>query len=427
MSDAPGSVLVVGGGVAGFAVIRELRRLGFTGAVTLVDPQGLPYDRPPLSKDYLTGETDARRLLLAPPEWFAEHDVDVVTARVARLDLAGERPAALLEDGARRGADVLVLATGGRPRPLTVPGGNHPDLLVLRTRDDADRLAARLHVGARVAVVGAGFTGAEVASAAREALAEVTLVASRPRPAETAVGPALAARLQAQHAERGVTVLQGSLTGIEHADAGAAGLPAAHRLHVRGADGADHAVDADVVVAAVGTVPDVALAVDAGLETELGVLVDDAGRTSHPAVYAVGDVAQRCSADSALAGTGASLAPAWHWEPAMLAGAAAAAAILGQDVSAPGAPWFWSDRHGSHVEGVGSLVPPPGGRLVDRVVRGVPVASFALDADGRMTGAASVDDPMAVKAARRIVDRGIVVDQERLADPDVPVKALLRG
>ncbi|CAM3855689.1 nitrite reductase [Micrococcus flavus] len=424
MTDAarPGSVLVVGGGVAGFAAVRELRRRGFEGELTLVDPEGLPYDRPPLSKEFLTGDADAHRLLLAPPAWFAEHRVALVARRVERLELDDDaRPRAVLDDGAVLTADAVVLAPGGRPRPLAVPGGDHLDVAVLRTRADAERLAARLHVGARVTVIGGGFTGAEVASAARAALAEVTLVSASAAPALAAVGPALAARLHGMHAAHGVDVLEGAVTGIDHADAADSAADVPHTVHVRRPDGSETSVTADLVVAAVGIVPDTALAEAAGLAVDGGILVDAAGRTSHPAVFAAGDAVRRRRTDTVPAHA------ARHWEPALHSGQDVAAAILGEDVSDRGAPWFWSDRHGVHVEGVGLMLPVPGGRIVDRSVRGTVVASFALDAAGRMTGAASVDDPMAVKAARRIIDRGIVVDPDRLADPDVPVKALLRG
>lgn len=422
----PGSVLVVGGGVAGFAAVRELRRRGYAGELTLVDPQGLPYDRPPLSKEFLTGDADAHRLLLAPPAWFAEHRVTLVARRAERLELddGAARPRIVLDDGAVLTADAVVLAPGGRPRPLAVPGGEHPDVVVLRTRADAERIAARLHFGARVTVVGGGFTGAEVASAARAALAEVTLVSASAAPALAAVGSALAARLHAMHAERGVDVLEGVVTRIDHHDVDASDADAPHRVHVALADGTEAAVPADLVVAAVGIVPDTALAEAAGLAVDGGILVDAAGRTSHPAVFAAGDAVRRRAPEGEEA---APADAARHWEPAMHGGADVAAALLGEEVPGRGAPWFWSDRHGVHVEGVGSMRPAPGGRIVDRSVRGTVVASFALDAEGRMTGAAAVDDPTAVKAARRIVDRGIPVDPERLADPDVPVRALLRG
>ncbi|MDY6054939.1 NAD(P)/FAD-dependent oxidoreductase [Micrococcus sp.] len=440
------SVLVVGGGVAGFAAVRELRRLGHTGALTLVDPEGLPYDRPPLSKEYLTGDADPGRLLLAPPDWFAEHRVRVLTARAVRLDLSGPRPAAELDDGTRCETDMLVLAPGGRPRPLAVPGGDHPDLLVLRTRADADRLAAGLHLGARVVVIGAGFTGSEVASAAREALADVTLVTTGPAPSSAALGPALAERVHREHTRRGVRVVEGLVIAVEH-DAGT------HRVCVRHPDGGQEVLEADTVVAAVGIEPDVSLAEAAGLETDRGILVDAHGRTSHPAVYAVGDAAERRAAGTvtgAAADDGAGAAtdavpdtetgtvpvrapapvthtPTMHWEPAMRSGAAAAAAILGEPVPDAGAPWFWSDRHGMHLEGVGTMLPPAGGCVVDRLVHGEPVASFALDADGLLVGAASLDDPTVVRAARRLIDRRIPVDPARLADPEVPVRSLLRG
>ncbi|MGW5854431.1 MULTISPECIES: NAD(P)/FAD-dependent oxidoreductase [Micrococcus] len=417
---ASASVLVLGGGLAGFSLVRELRRRGFAGALTIADPEGLPYDRPPLSKDYLTGETDGPRLLLAPPSWFAEHGVEVVTARAEALEPGGAdvRHRVRLNTGEAREADVVVLATGGRVRPLAVPGADDARLITLRTRADADALVARLHFGARVAVIGGGFTGAEAASSARAAFADVTLVTSTETPSLTAVGPAITARLHRMHAENGVELEVGRVARIEHADEAVddpgGGLPTAHRVHLE--DG--RTVDADVVVLATGTVPETALAEKAGIETADGVLVDAAGRTSVPGILAVGDVARL--RDSAWPASR-------HWEPAMQAGVAAAAALMGEEPAAPGAPWFWSDRHGAHVEAVGDMALPDGGRHVHREVRGRTVASFALAADGTMRGAASVDDPMAVKAARRIIDRAIRVDPEALADPAVPVRSLARG
>ena len=421
-AGVPGSVVVVGGGVAGFAVVRELRRRGFAGGIALVDPQGVPYDRPPLSKEFLTGDADAHRLLLAPPAWFAEHGVELVEDEAVRVVPGGVHPDGgpaphRVETASGRvlEADAVVLATGGRPRALDVAGADHPDLITLRTRADAETLRDRLTFGTEVAVVGGGFTGAEVAAAARRSLAAVTLVTGTDAPARAAVGPALAARLHRMHAEHGVAVEVGRAAWIEHRDAdGGAALPAAHRLHLH--DG--RTVDADVVVLAGGTVPDTALAEDAGLEVADGVLTDAMGRTAVPGILAVGDAAR--ARESAWA-------PSRHWEPALRSGAAAAAALLGEQADAPGAPWFWSDRYDAHVEAVGDMTVPAGGRIVDREVRGVVVASFALAADGTLRGAASIDDPMTVKAARRIIDRGIVVDAAALADPAVPVKSLARG
>lgn len=421
-TGAPAAVVVVGGGIAGFGVVRELRRRGHAGRLALVEPQGVPYDRPPLSKEFLTGDADAHRLLLAPPSWFAEHDVELVEEAAVRLVPGGAHPdggpvphRVGLASGRVLEAETVVLATGGRPRRLDVEGAAHPALITLRTRADADALRERLHFGAEVAVVGGGFTGAEAASSARQALAAVTLVTATDTPALTAVGPALAARLHRMHAEHGVTVEVGRVARIEHRDEdGGAALPAAHRLHL----GDGRTVDADVVVLAGGTVPDTSLAEEAGLEVADGVLTDAAGRTGVPGILAVGDAARE---------PGSAWAPSRHWDPALRSAAAAAATILGEEPEAPGAPWFWSDRHGAHVEAVGDMSVPAGGMIVDREVPGAVVASFALAADGTMRGAASLDDPMAVKAARRIIDRGIVADPQALADPAVPVKSLARG
>ncbi|GAB4098084.1 NAD(P)/FAD-dependent oxidoreductase [Sinomonas halotolerans] len=420
----PARIVVIGGGVAGFSAVRELRRRGFDGALTLLAPEGLPYDRPPLSKGYLAGTEDAASLLLAPEAWYAEQRVEVLAARAAALR-PGEG-AVELDGGRLLPADRVLLATGGVPRRLPVPGGEAA--LVLRTREDADRLRRAFVPGALIAVVGAGLIGAEVASAARAAGAEVTLIDPLDPPLAPAVGEALARRLHAVHAERGVRTVAGTPVAIEGGTHPGAPGGAAHRVVL--ADGSS--VPADAVVAGIGIAPDTALAEAAGIEADGGVLADASGATSLPAVFAAGDAVRPRAAD------GSPAARVEHWEAAVRSGEAAAAGMLGQEPTGaapgagspagPGAPWFWSDRHGSHVEAVGTLDPgrSPGARTVLRELDGVPVAAFLVARDGHLLGAASVDAPLIVRAARRIIDRGIVPDLARLADPAVDPRRLTR-
>ncbi|GAA3705384.1 FAD-dependent oxidoreductase [Zhihengliuella alba] len=468
------SIVVVGGGVAGLTVLRELRRHGYAGSLTLVDPDGLPYDRPPLSKGYLLGEKSGEDILLSPPDWFVENRVDLHAGRVREI-----RPdcgAVLLDDGREIAADRIVLATGGTPRRLPVPGGDLPDVLALRTRDDADRLRAELSPGRRLVVVGAGLIGAEVASAAAALGAETTLIEPVDPPLVPAVGPEIARRLHDMHAEHGVRVITAVPSAIErhaegfsvHVDPDAAS-PAAPRAGASSAaeptstaPGAPGdlglTVPADVVLVGIGVRPDTALAEAAGLEVDDGVVVDPSQLTSHPRVYAVGDAARTRAADGTLRRR------AEHWEHAMHSGTTAAAALLGLPLPQHGAPWFWSDRYGVHVEGVGSMVggettvlrfaaaeaeaeavgaegavgnagggapgtepsteAAAGGASAER---GPLVAAFRLGADGTMIGAAAIDGGALIRAARRIIDRGIVVDPVQLADPAVDVKRFARG
>ncbi len=399
------SILIVGGGLAGFTVAQNLRTRGFTGTIEIIDPAGIPYDRPPLSKAYLLGEKDAAGIELAPESWFAEHRIGVVRATVRALET--EPPGVELEDGRKLHADTLVLATGGSARPLPVAGGELDSVLVLRNRADADTLRDKLAPGIRLAIVGAGLIGAEVASSALALGAGVTLIDPVETPLVPAVGAQLAQRLHAMHAGAGISVVHGAPVAIAKTDTG-------HTLQL--ADG--RVIECDEVLVGIGIIPNTALAQAAGLDTQDGVLVDEYQRTSNPRIYAVGDMARTRSADGTLKRRGE------HWEYAMNTGATAAAAILDQEPPVHGASWFWSDRHGSHVEGVGDMNAE--GTTVLRMNQGQPVAAFNLAADGRMLGAAAIDGGLMIRAARRIIDRGIVVAPEALADPEIPLKKLAR-
>lgn len=407
-ATAPGpgsSVLIIGGGLAGFSTARQLRALGHTGDIRIVDPEGLPYDRPPLSKAYLLGHTDQAGLLLADAAWCADHDVGITTGSVVALHPdAGE---AELADGTMLQADVLVLATGGTARRLPIPGGDLESVLELRTRSDADRLRAVLRPGMRLAVIGAGLIGAETASAARELGADVVLIDPVDPPLVPAVGPELARRLHDMHGDRGLEVVTGVPVSITR-DGGA------HTITLE--DGRE--ITADAVLVGVGIAANTALADAAGLETDAGIIVDDHQRTSHPRVYAVGDAARIRSGDGTLQRR------AEHWESAMNTGHTAAAAIAGAGLPTHGASWFWSDRHGVHVEGVGSMTAP--GTTIIREIDGVPAIAFRLDGDGYLLGCAAIDGGIAVRAARRIIDRRIRVAPGQLADPTVNLKKLAR-
>ena len=399
------SILIIGGGLSGFAVAQNLRNRGFDGSIGIIDPAGIPYDRPPLSKAYLLGTKDAEGIELAPRSWFAEHRVDIIPGTAAELLL--EPLGVQLEDGSRVHADRLVLATGGSARPLPIEGGELESVLALRNRQDADLLRGKLRPGVHLAIVGAGLIGAEVASAALELGARVTLIDPIDPPLVPAVGPELARRLHDMHVTAEIDTIQGSPERISRLDG-------KHLIEM--SDG--RKITSDEVLVGIGIVPNSALAASAGLKTDNGVIVDRNQRTSHPHIYAVGDLARTQTAAGELLRRGE------HWEHAMNTGATAAAALLGQELPLHGASWFWSDRHGVHVEGVGEMNAE--GNTVLRLVDGVPVAAFRLDAGGHMLGAAAIDGGLTIRAARRIIDNRIVVDPAALADPSVPLKKLAR-
>lgn len=405
---AVSSVAIVGGGVGGFTTARELRRRGFDGAITIVDPEGVPYDRPPLSKQYLTGEYDAARLGFVEPGWYAASDITLVTDRADRV-LAAEG-AVLLDSGHTLAADALVLATGGVPRHLPVPGGDTEGVLVLRTREDAERLRDRLRAGGSLAIVGAGLVGAEVASTAARLGMATTLIDPVPVPLVPAVGPDLARVLHEMHAAAGIDTVTAAVSHV-------ARRGPRFELELDGGPAVGgRRLEADTVLVAVGIEPDMTLAESAALDIDNGVLVDDRQRTTNPAIYAVGDSARTRRPDGAL------VRRHEHWESAMHGGQTAAAAIIGDKPPTHGAPWFWSDRHGVHVEGVGQMTGT--GRDVVRVVDGVPQMAFRVTDEGLVAGCAAIDGGVGVRAARRIIDRRIRVDPAQLADPTIGLKKL---
>ncbi|GGL80691.1 NAD(P)/FAD-dependent oxidoreductase [Glutamicibacter protophormiae] len=400
------SVVIAGGGMAGFTAAKSLRAKGFAGKLTIVDPEGIPYDRPPLSKDYLLGHRDAEQIQLIDAGWFADQDIEVIESKV--VDLDPEAPAVTLADGTVLHADKVVLATGGTARRLPIPGGQLPTVLELRTKQDADHLRQVLQPGIRLAIIGAGLIGAEVASSALSFGASVTLIDPVDPPLVPAVGEVLARRLHQMHVANGVKLVTGIPTEIS--------VDASGQHAITLADGSS--ILADVVLVGIGIVADTALAAASGLDTDNGILVDESQRTSHPNVYAIGDTARTRLSDGTL------LRRAEHWEHAMNTGETVAAALLEAQLPTHGASWFWSDRHGVHVEGVGSMLGD--GTLVTRELDGIPVAAFRVTDEGLLAGCAAIDGGLLVRAARRIIDKNKPVNVEQLADPTIDLKKLAR-
>lgn len=401
-------VVIVGGGVAGVSTAAALRSGGFEGDLTLVDAGEFPYDRPPLSKDYLAGDKDLRQIALQSQDWYDDQRVRLVNhTAVTRLWPAEGKVE--LSSGALLPADRVVLATGGGAARPPIPGVDSDRVHVLRTSDDADRLRAVLVPGARILVVGAGLIGAETASTSVRLGCEVTLVDPVAVPLTAALGPELAGWLHGLHDAKGIQTVT---TAVEwFADRGADGIDAQ-------LSGEDEPRRYDAILLGVGMVPSVELAVSAGLTVDRGIVVDPGQVTSNPSVLAVGDPARTRDGGVLLPRTE-------HWEAAQLDGARAAATILGTQPPARTAHWFWTDRHGRHIEAVGHL--PQASQCVVRGSFDDPSFSVFGLRDGRVVAAASVDDSTAVRAARRMIDRGLPVDAGRLSDTSVNLRSLLRG
>lgn len=374
-----GSVHIVGAGVAGFALAHTLVQSGYDGTITLSDPDGLPYDRPPLSKTL-------ERVNLAPPSWFAEHSVQLDERQVEDIDVP-------------QGDDWLVLATGTTPKPLGIPGAELAR--VIHRAADAEALAQQLGYGAfgtQVAVIGAGLVGAEFAAAARQLGAMVTLISNQETPLAAAFGEPMARQLHRDHELNGIRVVTGTATGITP----------------DGVEVSGEVVEADIVVAAIGVVPNTTLAQRLGLRTGDGILVDEAMRTSAPRVLAIGDVVDEPG-----------MRPQRHWDRANEDAAIAAATIMGSEAPPRKVPWFWSDRHETHVEVVGDF--SQAAHTVERRTRqGRLQVLFGLDAQQRLVAASMADGGLMGRAVRKLIAEGITPQITELEDPGVAPRALAR-
>ena len=398
--------IVAGGGLAGAKAVESLREQGFEGRLILIgDEPERPYERPPLSKDYLRGEAERETIYVHPEPYYAEHDVELrLGRRATALDAAaGELE---LDDGERLSYDRLLLATGAEPRRLELPGAGLDGVLHLRTVADSDALRARLERGGSLVVIGAGWIGSEVAASARMRGLEVTVVEPRLLPLETVLGPELGAVYRDIHLDHGVTMRLG--TGVEAFE----GAGAVER--VRTSDGG--AIDCDFVVVGVGVRPRIELAERAGLVTGGGIHTDDRLRTSAPGVFAAGDVA---AAEHPFYGQRIRVE---HWSNALEQGSLVAHNMLGAGHAYERLPYFFSDQYDVGMEYSGYA------RGWDQVVfRGDPAGrefiAFWLD-ENRVVAGMNVNVWDVVEPIRRLIEQRVVVDVRRLADPDVPLDEL---
>ena len=398
--------VIVGGGMAGAKAAETLREEGFDGRVVLIGAESLrPYERPPLSKDYLRGETEQEKVHVHGEAYYGEHDIDLRLGReVSRLD-TGSREVTL-DDGETLRYDRLLLATGAEPRRLPIPGADLDGVLYLRTVADSDRIRERLDRGGSLVVVGAGWIGAEVAASARQRGMEVTIVEPMSVPLERVLGPEMGAFYRDVHADQGVRLLLG--TGVE----GFEGETAVER--VRTNDG--QTLDCDAVVVGVGVKPRTALAEAAGLAMGDGVLADELLQTSAEGVFAAGDVV---SAQHPFYGQRIRVE---HWANALEQGPAAARNMLGAGAPYDKLPYFFSDQYDVGMEYAGYAT------SWDRVVvrgdlAGREFIAFWLAGD-RVLAGMNVNVWDVTDTIQRLIRERVAIDDRRLADPDVPLDEL---
>jgi 3-phenylpropionate/trans-cinnamate dioxygenase ferredoxin reductase subunit len=373
MPELETDALLVGGGVASVRCARALRKEGFDGRITLVGEEAVPpYNRPPLSKELLREDLPDDLVLAEPARWYERRDVELLTGRrVSGLDL--EVQEATLDDGGRIRFDRCLLATGADPRRLAVPGGEHA--LLLRTLADARRLreaAVAAGPGAPVVVVGCGFIGLEVASSLAAVGLRPTVIELGDTPWSGSLGTELAHWALGALADGGIGVrLRAAVT----------------RVDPDGAWIGDERLEAALIVAGIGVRPRDGLAAEAGLEVEDGIVTDAAHRTSHPAVWAAGDVARRAGRRIE------------HWHAAREGGERAARSMLGLEIGPDPAPWVFSEVTGHSIDVIGAVEPWSEEKWVAEGVLAY------LDAD-RLVGAAIIDAAMPVERARELVAAG---------------------
>ena len=398
--------IIAGASLAGATAAATLREEGFDGRVVLIGAEEhRPYERPPLSKDYLRGEAGRDKLYVHPDGFYADHDIELRLGSTAvELDTSGRT--VTLDDGDRLGYDRLLLATGAEPRRLPIPGAELDGVLYLRSVDDSDALRERLDAGGSVVVVGAGWIGSEVAASASQRGLDVTVIDPLSVPLERVLGAEIGAVYRDIHTDHGVRMLM---------DTGVAAFEGDEKVErVRTSDGSE--LECNFVVVGVGVQPRTGLAADAGVAVDDGVVVDARLRTGADGVFAAGDVA---SAHHPFYGERIRVE---HWANALNQGPAAARNMLGQDAPYERLPYFFSDQYDVGMEYSGFA------RSWDRVVvRGDPAArefiAFWMDGD-RVLAGMNVNVWEVTDAIQRLIRERVAVDVGRLADPDVPLEEL---
>ncbi|GLU39238.1 FAD-dependent oxidoreductase [Pseudomonas sp. NBRC 100443] len=402
------TTLVVGAGHAGAELVAALRQQQYSGRIILVgDEPQLPYRRPPLSKAYLSGEVDRDSLLIRSAAAYDALQVECLTGVAVRaIDRPGHR--VLLDDGRYLEYSKLVLATGGRPRRLADPAADKPNVHYIRTLADIDRLRHDLAFARRLLVIGGGYIGLEAAAVGVKHGLQVTVLEAAPRLLARVAAPEISAFFERAHRARGVDVRTGvsveTFSGTERVES------------VRLSDGDQLPVD--LIIVGVGILPNVELALEAGLEVDNGIVVDSHAQTSvDPDILAIGDCAKH------LNGFLCKFVRIESVPSAQEQAKTAAATLCGRFVPHTAVPWFWSDQFNLKLQMVGMSE-----GYDQLVLRGDPAnesfSAFYLR-DGVVLSVDAINRPQDFMVAKRLVAERIKVEPHQLADESVPLKSLL--
>jgi 3-phenylpropionate/trans-cinnamate dioxygenase ferredoxin reductase subunit len=410
MSTHTDRIVIVGAGHAGVEAAAALRMAGSSSPITIIgDEPGMPYSRPPLSKGVLAGSTQLSEIALRTADFYRREDIDLRSGRKASdLDASGR--VVHLDDGEAISYESLVIATGSRARALPNPElRGASNVLSLRTLDDTLRLQEFLRPGARVAIIGGGYIGLEIASVARRLGLETTILEAADRVLARVTRPPVSEFFQRIHREEGVDIRTGARV-------------AGFRTDARGDVAAvvfeeAPALEVDFLLVGIGVAPRTELAEGAGALVDNGVIVDAQLRSSLPGIYAIGDVARHpCPQHGGLR----------RLESAPNASEQArhvARSILGEEAPYSALPWFWSDQYELKLQSVGLSA------AADDVVVRASVGDRKLEvfylSYGRLIAVDIVGSPGDFALSRRLVESKVLVDAPALADPDVPLRSFL--
>ena len=399
--------VIVGASLAGATAAATLRSEGFDGRIALIGAEPLaPYERPPLSKEYLRGEQPLEDAFVRPPEWYAEQEIDArFGTRAVQIDVR-EREV-VLAGGERIAFDRLLMATGSRNRSLDAPGAGLPGVFDLRHADDADRIKEAVGQGARVVCVGMGFIGAEVAASLRMLGNDVTVVEIFETTLYRILGPAIGRVLEAVHRDHGVKMLFNEAVASFEGDG---------RLEAVVTSGGRR-IDADVAIVGVGTEPAVELMAGTGLDQGGGIPVGPTLETEVRGVYAAGDVAMQ---EHPLFGP----IRVEHYDNAIKMGETAARNMLGAEAVFGDPHWFWSDQYGSQVQTAG-IAPTWDWMVVRGSLDERSFCAFLLDGDGVLRSTVSLDWKRDVRRSFGLIAAQVAPDPTALEDPDVDLRTLV--
>jgi 3-phenylpropionate/trans-cinnamate dioxygenase ferredoxin reductase subunit len=403
----PETFVIVGASLAGGGAAVTLRQEGFDGRVVLIgaEPQH-PYERPPLSKDYLRSESSFEQTLVQPPDFYGENGIETrFGVRATRVDAAEK--VVELDGGERVAYDELLIATGGRTRRFPVPGLDLEGVHDLRTVADCDRIRAEIAPGRKAVVVGMGFIGSEVAASLRQSGVDVVVVDRNKVPLRRVLGEEVGRVMEGIHRDHGATLIfKDTVAAFEGADR-------VERVVTQGG----RRIECDFVVVGLGVEPVTELLVDTGAQIDNGIVVDEFCRTGVEGIYAAGDVANHYH-------------PVFerrirveHWQNALNQGPAAARNMLGKDEPYDDIPWFWSDQYHFNLQYTGFHT-----EWDELVVRGsMEERSFVAfyRKDERVVAAVAVNRGKDLRRSMRLIKAQHPVDSTKLQDPDVDLRALV--